>query len=68
LFKSNKVPSLTFLTEVSNHSELAELTVDNKVRESFKEPSKEVAVCVRIEFVSSSSEEEELLPTFFYVI
>jgi hypothetical protein len=66
LFKLSKVPSLTFLTEDSNQSELAELTLDSKVRESLKEPSKVVAVCARTVFVSSSRDEPELLPTFFF--
>ena len=68
LLSSNKVSSLTVLTDDSNHSELAVLTFDNNVRESFNEVSNVADVCAIMASVSPSRRRSEDSPTFFYVI
>ena len=66
MLSSNKVSSLTVLTDDSNHSELAVLTFDNNVRESFNEVSNVADVCAIMASVSPSREEDpEDSPTFF---
>ena len=56
----------TVLTDDSNHSELAVLTFDNNVRESFNEVSNVADVCAIMASVYPSREEDpEDSPTFF---